>query len=61
MNTYILYSDETGRVVLGNELPQKCNLIREIVGKHWGEARQQVSDFEFVKVPGHGYFLPEAA
>ena len=55
--TFVLQSDKDGRVILDKRLHMNNVRIRDIEAPSWKEARASISEYEFNKVDGYGWFV----
>ena len=57
--TFYLQHNKEGRVFIDKRKRASHTIIRAIDANSWVEARNSVSDYEFDKVEGYGWFLPK--
>ena len=57
--TFYLQHNKEGRVLIDKREHASHTTIRAIDGASWGDARDTISDYEFDKVEGYGWFLPK--
>ena len=55
--TFVLQSNKDGRVILDKRLHMNNVRIRDIEASSWKEARASISEYEFNKVDGYGWFV----
>ena len=57
--TFYLQHNKEGRVFIDKREHARHITIRAIDAASWGDARDKISDYEFDKVEGYGWFLPK--
>ena len=57
--TFYLQHNKEGCVLIDKREHASHTTIRAIDAASWGDARDTVSDYEFDKVEGYGWFLPK--
>ena len=57
--TFYLQHNKEGRVLIDKREHASHTTIRTIDAASWGDARDTISDYEFDKVEGYGWFLPK--
>lgn len=57
--TFYLQHNEKGRVLIDKREHASHTTIRTIEASTWIEARNTISEYEFDKVDGYGWFLPK--
>ena len=57
--TFYLQHNKEGRVFIDKREHASHTTIRAIDAVSWGDARDKISDYEFDKVEGYGWFLPK--
>ena len=57
--TFYLQHNKEGRVFIDKREHASHTTIRAIDAATWGDARNNISDYEFDKVDGYGWFLPK--
>ena len=57
--TFYLEHNKEGRVFIDKREHASHTTIRAIDAASWGDARDKISDYEFDKVEGYGWFLPK--
>ena len=62
MKTYYLFSNEEGRVILGEEHDMKKGdlMIKFIDAADRGKARGEIDDREFIHMEGRGFYTTDA-
>ena len=57
--TFYLQHNKEGRVFIDKREHASHTTIRAIDAASWGDAHDKISDYEFDKVEGYGWFLPK--
>ncbi len=57
--TFYLQHNKEGRVFIDKREHASHTTIRAIDAASWGDTRDTISDYEFDKVEGYGWFLPK--
>ena len=57
--TFYLQHNKEGRVLIDKREHASHTTIRAIDAASWGDARDTISNYEFDKVEGYGWFLPK--
>ena len=57
--TFYLQHNKEGRVLIDKREHASHTTIRAIDAASWSDARDKISDYEFDKVDGYGWFLPK--